>query len=139
MEDYLDKIAKDGGAYNWGDHMLSAESLEAYFDRWHNKTDKNVYALDERGRLASIYYIELITILNPMYSVVAKLENLDILKTKVTALLNTTTTRTSASLLKEEHPALYEQYKEIVYILEKLISIIDTQIKGLTIVQGATP
>lgn len=138
IEDYKDKVSKADGAMFPGDYMLTADQLEAYFDRWHNKTDKNVFALNERGRLASIYYIELITILNPMYSVRAKLENLNILKTKVDTLLYTTTTRAS-DISQNKYPAKYEQYKEIVYILEKLTSIIDTQITGLTIVQGATP
>lgn len=135
MEDYEDKITKDGGAYKWGDHMLSAKSLEAYFDRW-DDSENYVFALDERGRLASIYYIELITILNPMYSVEAKLKNLDILKTKVNTLLKSTTKQAPGIPQNTKHQV---QYDEIVEILEKLISIIDTQIKGLTIVQGATP
>lgn len=114
-------------------NTLTSAQLEDYFDKY--KDSKNyVFALDKRGRLASIYYIELITILNPMYSVGAKLNNLDILKTKVNTLLKSTTKQASGITEK-----LQVQYDEIVEILEKLISIIDTQIKGLTIVQGATP
>ena len=113
--------------------MLDSEQLEGYFDRYKN-SKSYVFALDHRGRLASIYYIELITILNPMYSVKAKLDNLEILKTKVNTLLKSTTKQASGITEK-----LQVQYDEIVYILEKLISIIDTQITGLTIVQGATP
>lgn len=129
VQNHLPQATRDALLSN----TLTSAQLEDYFDRY--KDSKNyVFALDERGRLASIYYIELIAILNPMYSVKAKLNNLDILKIKVNTLL--TSTKEQASGITEK---LQVQYDEIVEILEKLISIIDTQIKGLTILQGATP
>lgn len=129
VQNHLPQATRDALLSN----TLTSAQLEDYFDRY--KDSKNyVFALDERGRLASIYYIELIAILNPMYSVKAKLNNLDILKTKVNTLL--TSTKEQASGITEK---LQVQYDDIVYILEKLTSIIDTQIQGLTILQGATP
>lgn len=131
VQNHLPQATRDALLSN----TLTSAQLEHLFDTWENeKNYKYVFALDHRGRLASIYYIELITILNPMYSVKAKLENLELLKTKVNTLLKSTTKQASGITEK-----LQVQYDEIVEILEKLISIIDTQIKGLTIVQGATP
>jgi hypothetical protein len=44
-----------------------------------------------------------------------------------------------ASKVLSSESAYKSQYDDIVDILEKLTSIIDTQMKGLRILQGATP
>lgn len=141
---FTDPTSADMEAYkafkaDWFSPMLTSKELEDYFDKYENGKAPIIYSLDSRGRLASVYYIELITILNPMYSVDARLWNLKLLHKKVNTLLTSTKLQTYVIEGEETYQAYKAQYDEIADILEKLISIIDTQIKGLTIVQGATP
>lgn len=87
--------------------------------------------------LATFYYLELTTIINPIYDNKTKTKNLEILKNKVIKLQNYIKTDPKyTKYVIEGSEAKPATLKKAYDILTQLIVIIETQIVGFTILSG---